>query len=229
LLRNRSNSGMEKTIELVNLWGAFVRQHPGADIDDFCRHHLIHKRESENKDALTLGGVVPMQTDGQLMKLIGRIHKLHVFYASAAFEETPINQLEEFGCLVTIKQRVNPKKSEVIYSNLMELSSGTDMLNRLRKKGLIKEFDDKEDKRSKRLSLTPAGEKTITTCIVRVLRLAKMMLTDMSEDDKRLCIQLLKQVEIKFSALMQKHKGETFDDIYKELVKEPESSTRKKK
>lgn len=211
---------MEKTIELVNLWGAFIKQHPEGSIEDFCRHLLIHQRESENI-GLSLGGVVPMQTDGQLMKLIGRIHKLHVTYASAAFEGTPLNQLEEFGCLVTIKQRQNPKKSEVIYSNLMELSSGTDMLNRLKAKELLIENDDPEDKRSKRVSLTPLGEKTVAICIVKVLKLAKMMLIEMSEDDKQLCIQLLKSVEIKFSALVQKHKGETFDDIYKELVREP--------
>jgi DNA-binding MarR family transcriptional regulator len=211
---------MEKTIELVNLWGAFARQHPEGSIEDFCRHLLIHKRESGVKKGPLLGGVVPMQTDGQLMKLIGRIHKLHVIYVSSAFEGTPLNQIEEFGFLVTIQQRKNPKKSEVIYSNLMELSSGTDLLNRLKNKGLIKEYDDTEDKRSKRVSLTSAGEKTVMTCLDRVLKLAKMMLFEMTEDDKQLCIQLLKSVEIKFSSMVQKHKGETFDDIYKELVGE---------
>jgi hypothetical protein len=59
------------------------------------------------------------------------------------------------------------------------------------------------------------------TCLDRVLKLAKMMLFEMTEDDKQLCIQLLKSVEIKFSSLVQKHKGETFDTIYKELVNEP--------
>jgi len=219
---------MEKTIELVNLWGAFATQHPDASIEDFCRHLLIHRRENENKGPL-LGGVVPMHTDGLLMKLIGRIHKLHVFYASAAFVGTPLGQLEEFGLLATIQQRGNPKKSELIYSNLLELSSGTDMVNRLKYKGLIKEFDDKDDKRSKRMSLTPLGEKTMSTCIHRVLKLARMMLYEMTEDDKQLCIQLLKHVEIKFAGLIQKHKGETFEDIYKELVAEPDQKTEKKR
>ena len=219
---------MEKTIELVNLWGDFATQHPDASIEDFCRHLLIHKRESENKGPL-LGGLVPMHIDGVLMKLIGRIHKLHVYYASAAFDGTPLGQLEEFGLLATIQQRGNPKKSELIYSNLLELSSGTDMVNRLKNKGLIKEFDDKDDKRSKRLSLTPLGEKTMAVCIHRVLKLAKLMLYEMTEDDKQLCIQLLKHIEIKFSALVQKHKGETFEDIYKELIGEPDLKAEKKK
>jgi len=79
------------------------------------------------------------------------------------------------------------------------------------------------------LSLTPLGEKTMSICIHRVLKLAKMMLYEMTEDDKQLCIQLLKHVEIKFSGLVQKHKGETFEDIYKELIAEPEQKADKKK
>jgi DNA-binding MarR family transcriptional regulator len=217
---------MEKTVELVNRWGDFVKLHPDADIGDFCRHYLIHNREKENKGRL-VGGVVPMLKDGLLLKIIGRIHKIHASYASAAFEGTFINQLEEFGCLATIQLQKNPKKSEVIYSNLMELSSGTDMLNRMKSKGLIKEVDDKEDKRSKRVSLTPMGEKVLLICSGRIQKLAKMMLHEMPEEDKQLCIQLLKNVEIKFSSLVQSHKGEKFDSIYKEIVGETDKEKKK--
>jgi DNA-binding MarR family transcriptional regulator len=208
---------MEKTIELVNLWGDFASNHPDASIADFCRHYLTNQREKETQGKL-VGGVVPMLVDGLLLKILGRISKLHHGYASAALEGTALNQIEEFGFLGTIQLQKNPKKSEVIFDNLMELSSGTDMLNRLKKKGLIKEVDDKEDKRSKRVSLTPLGEKTFATCISQIHKLAKMMLHDMTDEDKKLCIQLLKNVEIKFSSLAQKHKGKDFDSIYQEMV-----------
>ncbi|MEJ7644634.1 MAG: hypothetical protein WKF87_08560 [Chryseolinea sp.] len=208
---------MEKTVELVNAWADFYRNHPGDGIEDFCRHYLIKKREKENKGKL-VGGVIPGMTDGLLMKIIGRIHKLHVMYAGAAFEGTPLNQVEEFGCLATIYQLKNPKKSEVIVTNLMELSSGTDMLNRLKNRGLIREQTDKDDKRLKRIMLTVSGEKAISTCLSRIEKLAKIMVHDMPPDDRLLCIQLLRQVEIKFSALFQKHKGMKFDDIFREVT-----------
>jgi DNA-binding MarR family transcriptional regulator len=92
----------------------------------------------------------------------------------------------------------------------------------MKNKGLIKEVEDKIDKRSKRILLTPLGEKTVLICGGRVQKLAKMMLHEMTEDDKQLCIQLLKNVEIKFSSLVQKHKDEKFDSIYKEVVGEKE-------
>jgi DNA-binding MarR family transcriptional regulator len=208
---------MDKTVELVNVWAEFARKHPAGDIADFCRHYLAHQQQSETKGIL-VGGVVPAVADGLLLKIIGRISKLNMNYANLALEGTGLKQIEEFGMLVTIKQEKNPKKTEVIYANLFELSSGTDMLTRIKKRGLIKEYDDTEDKRSKRLELTAKGEKAVEACKVKILMNASMLMKELTDDDKRLCIQLLKNVEIKFSALWQKHKGREFDEIFKEVM-----------
>lgn len=218
---------MNKTVALVNEWGNFEAKHPDGSIEDFCRHYLAQQQQKKIKGPL-VGGVVPAIAEGLLLKIIGRIHKLNTNYANMALKGTDVNQIEEFGMLLTIKQEKNPKKTEVIYANLYELSSGTDMLARMKKKGFIKEYDDKEDKRSKRIELTPKGEKVVDECKLRIMKNASMIMKDLSDDDKELCIQLLKNVEIKFSALWQKHKGKEFEEVYKEIMGEKKNSQRKK-
>lgn len=208
---------MNTTIELVNIWGAFEEQHPKASIEDFCRHYLAKQNQQKIKGRL-VGGVVPSFNEGLLLKIIGRIQKLNINYANLALKGTELNQIEEFGILQTIKLEKNPKKTEIIYANLLELSSGTDMLNRLKNRGLIKEYDDNEDKRSKRIELTAKGKKAIEATQIRIFKNAKLLMNDLSEDDKALCIQLLKNIEIKFSALWQKHKGKEFEEIYNEIL-----------
>lgn len=208
---------MNKTIELVNLWGAFEAKHPNGSIEDFCRHHLASQQKQKEKGPL-VGGVIPPVNDGLLLKIIGRISKLNMSYANLALKGTDLNQIEEFGILLTIQQERNPKKTEIIYANLFELSSGTDMLNRMKKRGLIKEYMDKDDKRSKRIELTAKGERVAQECKKRIVKNASLMMHDLSNDDKELCIQLLKNVEMKFSALWQSHKGKTFEDIYREVA-----------
>jgi DNA-binding MarR family transcriptional regulator len=210
---------MNKTIELVNSWGAFEDSHPKGNIEDFCRHYLA-KQQQKKIEGTLVGGVVPSFNDGLLLKIIGRIQKLNMNYANLALKGSELNQIEEFGILQTVKQEKNPKKTEVIYANLLELSSGTDMLTRLKNRGLIKEYDDKEDKRSKRIELTPKGEKAVEATKVKIVKNAKLLMNDLSEDDKALCIQLLKSIEIKFSALWQKHKGNDFDEIFADIVGE---------
>jgi DNA-binding MarR family transcriptional regulator len=203
---------MNKTIALVNEWGEFEARHPEAGIEEFCRHYLISQREKDRKTPLE-GGDVPMNPAGLLLKMMGRIHKLNAIFGSKALDGTGVDQVEEFGMLLTIRRLKNPRKTEIIYANIFELSSGTDMLNRLKKRNFIAEFADKEDKRSKRVKLTPAGEKVIEACAKRMAKCAGMMLADVAEDDIRLCTQLLKNVEIKFAAIWQQHKAAPFSEI----------------
>lgn len=208
---------MNKTVELVNAWGNFEQNHPKGSLEDFCRHYLANQKQEKAKGTL-VGGVVPALNDGLLLKIIGRISKLNMAYANLALKGTGLNQIEEFGVLQTIRKEKNPRKTEVIYANLFELSSGTDMLNRMKERGLIKEHADREDKRSKRIELTAKGEKIAKDCVVKIEQNASMLMNDLSDDDKELCIQLLKNIEIKFSALWQKQKGKQFAEIYNELM-----------
>ncbi len=215
LLRKRSS--MNTTVELVNLWAEFEAKHPKGNIEDFCRHHLASRQKNEENGPL-VGGVIPYVSDGLLLKIIGRISKLNMNYANLALQGSGLNQIEEFGMLYTIRQEVNPRKTEVIFANLFELSSGTDMLNRMKKRGLISEYDDLEDKRSKRMRLTSEGEKAADLCSERIVANAQMIMNDLNDDDKQLCIQLLKNVEIKFSDLWPRHKGGDFNEVYKDIT-----------
>jgi DNA-binding MarR family transcriptional regulator len=202
---------MNKTVELVNAWSAFEEQFPDGSIDEFCRRHLASRQlrmEAPGKDGEGAGkaGAFAMPPESRLMRLVGRIARLHAGYAMAALEGTPLNSIEEFGLLSTIRQLNEPKKTEAISACLYELSTGTDMLARLRKKGLFTEYNDKADKRSKRLKLTKKGEAVLDECHERVKKLAKTMMGDLREEDQRICIQLLKGVEDKFVGLWQDNK-----------------------
>ena len=202
---------MNKTVELVNAWSAFEEQFPAGTIDEFCRHRLARRQlRGEGPGRAPEGsgkvGAFPMATESRLTRLVGRIARLHGGYAIAALEGTPLNSIEEFGLLNTIRQLNEPKKTEAISACLYELSTGTDMLARLRKKGLFVEYNDKADKRSKRLKLTKKGEAVLDECHERVKKLAKTMMGDLQEDDQKICIQLLKGVEDKFVGLWQENK-----------------------
>ncbi len=206
---------MNKTVFLVNEWSKFEEQFPAGGIDEFCRHYLASQKLragglGKAGEAPVKGGEGPgaftIPTESRLMRLIGRIARLHGGYAIAALEGTPLNSIEEFGLLSTIRQLNEPKKTEAISACLYELSTGTDMLARLRKKGLFVEYNDKADKRSKRLKLTKKGEAVLDECHDRVRKLAKTMMDDLREDDQKICIQLLKVVEDKFTGLWQENK-----------------------
>jgi len=205
---------MNKTVELVKLWGAFEEKHPDATLEDFFRHSLADRPKSEPRHDPE-GKLIP-NLDGKLIILLRRIGKFHIAYSNMGLASTELSQMEEFGILVTIYNEGNPIKSEAIFNNIMELSSGSNMLIRMIKKGLVTEYADPDDKRVKRLKVTAKGEQTLMTAKDIVLKVAEMMVHDLSDEDKQLCIQLLKPIDRRFSGMYQKQKNKSFDDIYKE-------------
>ena len=92
----------------------------------------------------------------------------------------------------------------------MELSSGTNMLMRMKKRGLIGEYADKEDKRVKRLRLTSKGEQTLKKAKPRVLDVATMMCGVISDEDKKIVMQLLHPIQQKFEGSFQKSRSLSF-------------------
>ena len=203
---------MNKTVNLVNLWGEFEAKHPEAEIEDFCRYHLTSTREKENAGKL-FGGMMPPTDKIILSKLIQRLSTFQQSYANAALESIPIKQLEEFLVLNAVANLKEGKKTEIIHTVLMELSTGLNILSNLLKQEFITEEEDKIDKRSKRIKITPKGEAVLQDCYRQMRKANAFMFQDMEEEDILLTIQLLKNADIRHSALWQQNKGKTFDEI----------------
>jgi len=220
---------MHKAVELLTEWSSFDEQHPHGSIEEFCRYYLEQRRSKEDEESQHPMFPKPVPVDFALMRLVNRIVKIHTIYAVAATAGTGINTSEEFSLLNAIDSLNEPRKTVAIYAALFELSTGTDMLNRLKKIGFIIEYDDTEDRRSKRVRITPKGYKALAICRKRMAQLAEMEFYDLTADEKKICIRLLSSVDIKFSALWQSHKGKDFEDIYKDVVTEPVSMQKKRR
>jgi len=203
---------MNKTVNLVNLWGEFEAKHPDAEIEDFCRYYLTSLREKDNLGKL-FNGMMPPTDKIILSKLVQRISTIQQSYANAALADTLVKQLEEFIVLNTIMSLKEGKKTEVIYSSMLELSTGLNILSNLLKQDFITEEDDKDDKRSKRVKITAKGEEVLQSCYIQLRKANSLVYQDMAEEDISLTVQLLKNVDIKLSPLWQQHKGKSIEEI----------------
>ena len=205
---------MNKTVELVNRYAEFEDSHPDSGIEDFCRYYLAFRREKETMDNL-FDGEMPPREDIILAKLIDRISRIHMIYIQIAMNGMKIQHFEEFSLLSAIAHLKTPRKTEVIYHTINELSTGLNLLAGMKKRGYINERDDPEDKRSKRLSLTPKGKKILQGCYERFSKIPELLFKDLNHEDIQLCIQLLKNIDLKFSRLWQNDKGRSLEEISK--------------
>lgn len=205
---------MNKTVTLVNRWADFEDGHPDSGIEDFCRYYLASRRNKEKMGNL-FDGEMPPRADIVLAKMMDRISRIHMIYIQIAMKGMKIRHFEEFSLLSAIANLKTPRKTEVIYHTINELSTGLHLLAGMKKRGYIIERDDPEDKRSKRLSLTHKGKKILEGCYERFSKIPELLFKDLKEEDIRLCIQLLKNIDLKFSVRWQHDRGRSLKEISK--------------
>lgn len=213
---------MKKVTELINTWAAFDGQYPDSTVEDFCRHYLISRREEheENKMEQIAEGILPPQIDTLLLKLLSRIAMAGEVYCRKALSDIPVINLEGFQYLGSIYHKGESRKTDIINYNLSELSTGIDILNKLLAEGFITERPDPSDKRAKLIEHTKRGGEMLFECYRRLYSIGSILFDDLDENDKKLCIQLLKNTEIKHSKLALKVKKSEIDKVFVNIKKD---------
>ena len=185
---------MNKTVELLNLWASYEEKNPKADLAQFCQAYLV-SQESKANPATFWQSPVPPDRVSLLVKLMGRITKLHTLQAVAAFKEYGLTSFDEFLYLSSVAYTLNLKKTDVIGAHFNELSSGLLILDRLKKAGLILEKGDELDKRTKRLMITKKGQTQLEACYRKLDEVNQLCFGELAEDQVNVCVHLLQPVE----------------------------------
>jgi DNA-binding MarR family transcriptional regulator len=92
---------------------------------------------------------------------IGRMYKYVKHYTKPMLAEIGLGNLDEFGLLAALDEKAESNKKDLIIDNLIEITTGMDILRRLYLQGFIKEKTNKKDKREKLISITPKGQRTL--------------------------------------------------------------------
>lgn len=204
---------MNKTVQFVNEWAAYEAQYPNADLEDFCRYYLTRRR-TEREAAPFNGQNTPPTPSATLLKLLGRIVSVMSVFAKKALEDVSISHPDAFPLLNSAWQLGEASKTEIINQNIIEFSTGIDMLNRLHRDGLISERPDPDDGRSKLVRITPAGKEVLFEIFSRFHQVGDILLRELPEEDILLCVQLLKGVESRNWQICAETKTLDFKEIY---------------
>jgi DNA-binding MarR family transcriptional regulator len=135
------------------------------------------------------------------------------FYTKKAFHDLEITNVNEFSILACIQGLGTPTKTEVAHFNLLEKTTGTEMMKRLIKLGFIEEFDDENDKRSKRVKITPRGNNIMETAVQQLWELSEIVVGNLSDDQKHELASMLEELNDFHSSIYFKDSMLTLGDI----------------
>lgn len=150
--------------------------------------------------------------------LLTNLYRFAKHYLKKAFKETNFNSVDEFSFLATLVKEKSLLKSELINRHLLEISTGSEVLRRLIKLGLIKEFKDPDDGRAKRVELTNEGFMEITKAFKEMYKVAQIVKGNLYENELREAIVIFKKLSFFHWDIHNHDKEADIDEIYEKYI-----------
>ena len=132
--------------------------------------------------------------DMELTFLLIMQSKHYKTYCKEALVDTEINSPDEYSFLYHLRLVDSFRKMELIHIHLLEAPSGIEIIKRLLKKGFIEEFDDKDDKRAKRVRISKKGRQETDKLTPKMKGVYSRMTAEMSLKEKTHVISFLREL-----------------------------------
>jgi len=150
----KENQGQEISIQDFT---GFPLNKVGDTAGDMANTDTEPRFGSSDSTALAIA----YQLDNNIGRLFVFMSRYAKFYIKKALEGTPLQTAEDFTALAILLTHDHLSKSELISYNLQEKTSGTEVLRRLIAAGLVSEWADLKDKRSKHVAITAEGKELL--------------------------------------------------------------------
>lgn len=147
----------QSVIPLLEKWETFSEQHPKGDIYDFGRWLTSQERADKQRD-LTMDN---NSNGARIGVLITRLQKYLGLYVRPVIAKLGFTREHEYNFLYQITRMEKPNRNDLSKENLIEFSTGRDVIRRLIAKKLVTEKPDSSDRRASLLSITSAGKKLL--------------------------------------------------------------------
>jgi DNA-binding MarR family transcriptional regulator len=116
-------------------------------------------------------------------------------YIKKALKESCLQTPDEFSFLITLMTYDSMSKSELITKQVMEKTSGSEVIRRLISRGLIIESADTIDKRSIRVSITETGKEEIIKILPLMGDVSQIVVGNLSAEEINTLSYLLKKLD----------------------------------
>src|ERR1700760_1131099 len=124
------------------------------------------------------------QLDNSIGRLFVYMSRYAKSYIKKTLEGTPLQTGEDFTALAILLTHEHLSKTELISYNLQEKTSGMEVIKRLIAAGMVKQWENAEDKREKQIAITDEGRKLLYRTFVEMGHVSKMITGDLDESEK---------------------------------------------
>jgi DNA-binding MarR family transcriptional regulator len=138
---------------------------------------------------------IAYQLDNNISRLFVFMSRYAKSYIKKALEGTPLQTAEDFTALAILLTHDHLSKSDLISYNLQEKTSGTEVIRRLIASGLVRQWHDVKDKRSKHIAITDDGKNLLYQVFEHTNYVGKVITGKLTTAEKFTLQYLLQKLE----------------------------------
>ena len=180
-------------IPLLEKWEIFAHANPKKDIYAFANWLLAERQE----DVQTKQRQLDEDDRGHAARaaiLITKLQKYLGLYIKPAISRLGFSREHEYNFLYQVSRMNKPTKNSLSKENMVEFSTGRDVIRRLIDRKMLMEKPDPEDKRAMLLTLTSLGKKILEKSYDQISGSFTDFLGDLNSKEQSQLISLLEKM-----------------------------------
>ncbi|NAS13894.1 MarR family winged helix-turn-helix transcriptional regulator [Poritiphilus flavus] len=199
---------------LILNWENYLQSTRDPSLRDFAKYLLLSDTKTSS-DAFTgqePGDEASAETrpnqesapylTAEAAELIFRLNKFIRIYGKPVLQDVGLNSMDEFVILAFLLENRESPKKEIIGENLIEFTTGMDMLKRMIKTGLLSERINPADKRQKIISLSQKGQEVLFLILERFKNITDV-LGDLEIKEREILLNTLKRLNSFHTSLLR--------------------------
>jgi DNA-binding MarR family transcriptional regulator len=204
---------------LLDYVEAYASEHDNDDIQEFSvflSNHVSGASARPLDSEPVKGDYVNYKKyrDVEFSSDLTTLFRFAKIYIKKAFANTSFKTIDEYGFLASLFKDKSLLKSELIQQHLLEISSGSEIIKRLVKSGLIYEFADEKDKRARRIALTEKGEKEIMMSFGEMHMVSEIIIGNLTEEELNNSLAIFRKLIYFHKHLHEQDKNFSLEEIH---------------
>lgn len=190
--------------ELIEHLFAFVAEYHGPEeytMNDFLGYMNSRTGKDHIRIRKIAGDKAPWMskdysnTGSDISILVVLMFRYARGYIKKVLINGPIRTADEFSFLITLMTFSSLTKTELINKQVMEKTSGAEIIRRLIRRGFIAESEDIGDKRCIRVSITEKGRVAVSNLLPKMSDVSKIVVGNLTPEETNTLAYLLKKLD----------------------------------
>lgn len=158
-------------------------------------------------------------SEWRISYFVGLMNKYAKIYIKKALKDSPLVNFDDFGFLITLYYEGAKTKTELIQSNISEVSSGMEILKRLERKGLVRAFKDESDKRAAKVEATAEGRAAIEAAMQKIYPATHLIAGNLNEAERLQLLTILDKLHLFHHAIYLNDSKASLTEIKEKYLK----------